>query len=280
MLASLQMLEMGKIYTVTLMMGINNVSRGEARKMMRLQDKVSRIPQELRFYLEPTILTICTVPYNMMVDQNAREIIERVRNNKEISRQIQQRCVLPMRVLDVARMMEDSLPQDASSDDIHFDRPGGTEWLKGVFQRHINFLESDLLERGQFTFGSPPISPFFLARSATDRVRGRIESRGSSTSSRSRQLRSKPMEGDEEESSTPQSSVVLSGVVVDSKKKVEGPGEASRTRYLERVKDLDLEDLACRQELTESWGTSRLSREDLSNHYCVDWLKAHDAHFS
>ena len=88
------------------------------------------------------------------------------------------------------------------------------------------------------------------------------------------------MEGDEEESSTPQSSVVWSVVVVDSKKKVEGPGEASRTRYLERVKDLDLEDVACRQELTEALGISRLSHEDLSNHYCVDWLKAHEAHFS
>ena len=75
------------------------------------------------------------------------------------------------------------------------------------------------------------------------------------------------MEGDEVESSTPQISVVSSVVVVDSKKKVEGPGEASITRYLERVKDLDLEDLACRQELTEALGISRLSHEDVSNHY-------------
>ena len=41
MLSSLQMLEMGKIYTVTLMMGTNDVARDEARKMTRLQDKVS-----------------------------------------------------------------------------------------------------------------------------------------------------------------------------------------------------------------------------------------------
>ena len=123
---------------------------------------------------------------------------------------------------------------------------------------------------GQFTFGPPPIPPFFLARSVTDRLGGRIDSRRSSTSSRSRQLRSTSMEGDEAESSTPQSSVVSSVVMVDSRKKVEDPGEASRTRYLERVKDLDLEDLASRQELTE----------DLSNNYCVDWRKAHEAHFS
>ena len=41
------------------------------------------------------------------------------------------------------------------------------------------------------------------------------------------------MEGDEVESSTPQSSVVSSVVMVDNKMQVEGPGEASRTRYLE-----------------------------------------------
>ena len=232
MLAFLQILEMGKIYTFTLMMGTNDVSRGEARKMMRLQDKVSCILEELRIYLEPTILTICTVTYDMMADQNAREMNERVRKTNEIIRQIQQRSVLPMSVLGVARMIEDSLPEDASSDCVHFDRPRSTEWLNGVFQRHINFPESDLLERGQFNFVPPPIPPFFLARSLTDRVGRKIDSRGSSTSSRSRQLRSTAMEGDKEESSRPQSSVVSSVVVVDSKKKVEVPGEESRTRCL------------------------------------------------
>ena len=261
-------------------MGTNDVCMGEARKMMRLRDKVSCILEELRIYLDPAILTICTVPYNMMADQNAREMNERMRNINEIISKIQQRSVLPMRVIDVARMMEDSPPEDASSDGIHFDRPMGTEWLNGVFQRHTNFLESDLLERGQCTFGPSPITPFFRARSVTDRLGGRVNSRGSSTSSRSRQLRSTPMEGDEEEPSTPQSSLVSSVVVVDSKKKVEGPGETSRTRYLERVKDLDLEDLACRQELTEALGIRRLSHEDLSHHNCVDWLKDHEAHFS
>ena len=100
MLASLQMLEMGKIYTVTLMMGTNDVSRGEPRKMMRLQDKVSCILEDLRIYLEPAVLIICTVPYNMMADQNARAMNERVRMINEIIRQIQQRISLPLRVLD------------------------------------------------------------------------------------------------------------------------------------------------------------------------------------
>ena len=56
----------------------------------------------------------------------------------------------------------------------------------------------------------------------------------------SSQLGSTSMERDEAESSTPQSSIVSLVVVVDNKKKAEGPGEASRARYLERVKDLDL----------------------------------------
>ena len=49
---------------------------------------------------------------------------------------------------------------------------------------------------------------------------------------------------------------------------------------MKRVNDLDLEDLACRQELREVMGLKSLSHEDLSNHFCVDWLKAHEAHFS
>ena len=163
----------GEIYTVTLMMGTIDVSRGESRKMIRLQDKVSCILEELRIYLKPAVRTICTVPYNMMADQNAREMNERVQNINEIIRQSQPRSVLPMRVLDVARMMEDSLWESSTSDGIHFDKPRGMEWLNGVFQRHINFLESDLVETGQFNFGPPPIPPFFSARSVADRLFGK-----------------------------------------------------------------------------------------------------------
>ena len=60
MLASLEMLEMTKIYTITLMLGTNDVSRGEQKKVMRLQEKISCILEELRIYLDPAILTICT----------------------------------------------------------------------------------------------------------------------------------------------------------------------------------------------------------------------------
>ena len=90
---------------------------------------------------------------------------ERVRHINEINRQIQQRSVLAVRLLDVARMMEDCLPESSSPDGIHFDRPSGTEWLNGVFKKHKNFLESDMVETGgQFTFGSTPRPSFFPAR--------------------------------------------------------------------------------------------------------------------
>ena len=73
----------------------------------------------------------------------------------------------------------------------------------------------------------------------------------------------------------------MSSVVVVDNKRVETPAEASKTRrYLERVKELDLEDLECRQKLTEVLGLKNVSQEDLSRHHCVDWLKAHEAHFS
>ena len=113
MLASLEMSDMVKMYTVTLMMGTNDVSRGESRKVMKLHEKMSCILEESRIYLDPVILTICTIPYNMMTDQHAMEMNERMRNINEIIRQIQQRSVLPVRLLDVADMTKRSLPDDA-----------------------------------------------------------------------------------------------------------------------------------------------------------------------
>ena len=53
MLASLEMLGMARMYTVTLMMGSNDVSRCESRKVMRLHDKMSCILEELRFQMGP-----------------------------------------------------------------------------------------------------------------------------------------------------------------------------------------------------------------------------------
>ena len=279
MLASLEMLGMARMYTVTLMMGTNDVSRGESRKVMRLHDKVSCILEELRIQMDPAILTVCTTPYNMKADQHAMEMNEKVRNLNEIIRQIHQRSVLPVRLLDVADQMERSFPEDASSDGIHFDRPRGVEWLNDVFQRHISELEADLLETAQFTFGPPPNPPFLATRPLSSRLGARVDSRDSSRSSRTRLPGSTPMEAEEAESSTPQSSVVSSVVVIDNKR-VERPAEASRARYLEKVKELDLEDLECRQELAEVLGLKHISHEDLSRRKCVDWLKAHETHFS
>ena len=204
---------------------------------------------------------------------------KKVRNINEIIRQIQQRSVLPVRLLDEADMMKRSFPDDASSDGNHFDRPKGLEWLNGVFQKHINMLEAALLETAQFTFGPPPISLFFATRPLSSRLGARVDSRDSSRSSRTRTPGFTTMEAEEAESFTHQSSVVSSVVVVDTKR-VERPAEPSRARYLERMKELDLEDLECTKVLAEVLELTNVSHEDLTRHHCVDWLKAHEANFS
>ena len=172
--------------------------------------------------MDPAILTICTTPFNMKADQHAMEMKEKVQNLNKIFRQIHQRSVLPVRLLDVADQMERSFPEDASSDGIHFDRRRGVEWLNNVFQRNISTLEADLLETAQFTFGPSPNTPFLATRPLSSRLGARVDSRDSSRSSRSRLPGSTPMEAEEAESSTPQSSVVSSVVVVDNKR-VERP---------------------------------------------------------
>ena len=54
-LASLEMLGMARVYMVTLMIGTNDVSRGESRKVMRLHDKLSCILEELRIQMDPAV---------------------------------------------------------------------------------------------------------------------------------------------------------------------------------------------------------------------------------
>ena len=95
-LASLKMLGMARVFTVTLMIGTNDVSRGESRKVMRLHDKMSCIVEELRIQIDPAILTVCTFPYNMKADQHAMEMNTKVRNLNEVVRQTHQRSVLPI----------------------------------------------------------------------------------------------------------------------------------------------------------------------------------------
>ena len=90
MMATLEMLGMARVYTVTLMIGTNDVSRGESRKVMRLHDRISCILEELRIQMDPAILTVCTIPYNMKADQHAMEMNTKVRKLNEIIRQIHQ----------------------------------------------------------------------------------------------------------------------------------------------------------------------------------------------
>ena len=279
-LATLEMLGMTKVYTVTLMIGTNDVSRGEARKVTRLHDKMSCLLEELRIQMDPILLTVCTVPYNMKFDQHALEMNEKVRNLNGVIREIHRKSVLPIRLLDVAERMEQAgFPEDTSNDGIHFDRPRGAEWLNDVFQGHINALEADLLETAQFTLGPPPNPPFLASRALSSRLGPRVDSRDSSRSNQARLPSTMPMESEEVTSSTPPGSVISSVVVAESKR-VERPMETARLRYPEKVKGLDLEGLECRRELAETLGIERVSHEDLSRHHCVDWLKAHETHFS
>ena len=280
MLATLEMLGMVNAHTVTLMIGTNDVSRGEARKVTRLHDKMSCILEELRIQMDPAILTVCTVRYNMGADQHAVEMNTKVRGLNEIIRKIHRRSVLPLGLLDVAEQMElSTFPDDASADGIHFDRPRGVERLNNVFQRHICALEAELLETAQVTFGLPPNPPFFNPRALSCRLGDRADSRDLSRNSRTKLPSAAPMEADEATSSTPQGSII-SSVVLTEKKKSERPAEISRLKYEEKVKELDLEDLECTLELANTLGLEQVSHEDLGRHQCVDWLKAHETHFS
>ena len=265
LLASLEMLGMARVYTVTVMIGTNDVSRGESRKVMSLHDKMSCILEELRVQMDPAILTVCTIPYNMKADQHAMEMNTKPERNNQAntSKECPSRWIAGCSRANGASC----LPDDASSDGIHFDRPRGVEWLNDVFQRHVSALEAELLETAQFTFGPPPNPPFLASRTLSSRLGARADSRDSSRNSRTRLPGAAPMEAEEATSSTPQSSVVSSVVVVESKR-VERPAETSRSRYLEKVKELDLEDLECRQELAEALGLKRVSHEELSRHQC------------
>ena len=70
--------------------------------MTRLHDKMSCIlEEELRIQMDPVILTVCTIPYNMKADQHAMEMNTKVRNLNEIIRQIHQRSVQPSRWSDL-----------------------------------------------------------------------------------------------------------------------------------------------------------------------------------
>ena len=121
--------------------------------------------------------------------------------------------------------------------------------------------------------------PFFNPRALSSRLGEMADSRDSSRNSRTKLPSAAPMEADEATSSTPQGSTI-SSVVVAEKKKPERPAETSRSKYVEKVKELDLEDLECRLELAKTLALEQVSHEDLGIHQCVDWLKAHETPFS
>ena len=126
-----------------------------------------------------------------------------------------------------------------------------------------------MLETGQFVFGPPPIPPFYPVRLMEDKLgKGsilEIVRRAAGAHSRAphawKRTRRSPLQN------SVASSVVMGEKGNESKSLEEGTGEASKARFLERMSNLELEELACRQELVEIQELLSLSHEDLSSHY-------------
>ena len=57
-------------------------------------------------------------------------------------------------------------------------------------------------------------------------------------------------------------------------------GAMADSRDSSRNSRTKLEDLECRLELAKALGLEQVSHEDLGRLQCVDWLKAHETHFS
>ena len=154
------------------------------------------------------------LPYNMQYKDNGLNLNERVRCIKSAMLEIQLTSIRLLRLLDMAQMMEDSVPDGCSTDGIYFDRPEAAKWPNEVFQRHMDRLLSDLIEMGRLAFGPRREPPFFLVRPIESRFWERKDSRDSSASSRSRHQGSTSHENKTRGSLTPQNSVVSSVVMV------------------------------------------------------------------
>ena len=62
-----------------------------------------------------------------MKDENGMNINESVRQINGVIREVQMNSIITLKLIDVAQMMEESLPDGCSSDGIHFVRPKGME---------------------------------------------------------------------------------------------------------------------------------------------------------
>ena len=85
------------------------------------------------------------------------------------------------------------------------------------------------------------------------------------------------------ESSTPQSSVVSSFLMVEksneNKSFAEGPG-SKHGQVPRKSEEPTLRRVGMQARVDGDSRAPKPSHEDLSSHYCVDWLKAHVAYFS
>ena len=95
---------------------------GEARKITRLHDKVSCLLEELRIQMDPILLTICTVPYNMMFDQHALEHEREGAEPKQGDKRHPPEECAPCQTVGTwqSAWRKEGFPEDTSSDGIHF----------------------------------------------------------------------------------------------------------------------------------------------------------------
>ena len=119
---------------------------------------------------------------------------ERVCHINSLILELQRQCIMPLRLLDVARKKEEFWPEVCSTNDIQFDQPKVRERLN-KFPAANGEIKSDLVEMGRFTFGPQPKPPFFPLTPNEPRLGEQRDSRDSSTSSKSSHHGSNSYEG-------------------------------------------------------------------------------------
>ena len=108
------MLGIRKVRMVTAMVRINYICGGEPRKITSNYDEGACLLKVLRTYLEPTVLTICRIPFNMKKRPVLEGKNERLPKLNHAIQRTHQESTLTFNLLDVAIHMELSLPYGSS----------------------------------------------------------------------------------------------------------------------------------------------------------------------
>ena len=85
-----------------MMIETNDISRGETQTMTRLMDKFKCLIEAFRIKFDPYFLNICTVPSNMLLDQNGDELNKRAIHPNETVRRLHSNSVASLNLLEMA----------------------------------------------------------------------------------------------------------------------------------------------------------------------------------